>query len=44
MITVAAMEAEGEDEPAARRAAFRSARERLAGSRYRNTSWEALTP
>ena len=38
----ATLEAEGEDEPAARRAAFRSARERLASSRYRNTAWEAL--
>ena len=38
----ATLEAEGEDEKAARRAAFRSARDRLAGSRYRNTAWEVL--
>ena len=38
----ASVEAEGEDEAALRRAAFRSARERLAGSRYRNTSWTAI--
>ena len=38
----ATLEAAGEDESAARRAAFRSARERLASSRYANTAWEAL--
>ena len=37
-----AVDAEGEDEAAARRAAFRSARERLASSRYRGTAWEAV--
>src|SRR5215218_6102018 len=37
----ATLQAEGADEAEARRAAFRAARDRLAGSRYRHTSWDA---
>jgi hypothetical protein len=38
----AVLEMEAEDEAAARRAAFRTARDRLASSRYRKTAWEAV--
>jgi hypothetical protein len=38
----AAVEADAEDEEQARRSAFRAARDRLAASRYRHTSWEAI--
>lgn len=40
----ATVEAEGEEPRAARRAAFRIARERLGASRYRRTTWEAVAP
>ena len=38
----ATLEIDAASEPEARRAAFRAAREHLAPSRYRHTSWEAV--